>query len=77
MGLTLEGKTALVTGAGSGLGAAISDTLAEAGLTVAVTDMDQDSVDAKVKDITDKGGKALPFILDVTDPEAFEKPLPM
>lgn len=43
----LTGKTALVTGAASGIGAAIADALAEKGVRVAVVDMNADAATAK------------------------------
>lgn len=40
MDIRFEGKTAIVTGAGSGIGAAIAEELAEGGATVIVADLD-------------------------------------
>lgn len=72
MKLDFSGKTAIVTGAGSGLGAAIADALSAAGLTVAVADLNEDAVNAKVEEIRANGGNALPYIADVSDAEAVE-----
>ncbi|MDF1680366.1 SDR family NAD(P)-dependent oxidoreductase [Ponticaulis sp.] len=72
MELTFNGKTAFVTGAGSGLGSAIADTLATSGLTVAIADLNEDAINAKVDEIRANGGNALPYKLDVSDAEAVE-----
>ena len=63
----LTGKAALVTGAGSGIGAAISATFAAAGARVIVTDRDEPSAKATAERIIAKGGSAMAFALDVTD----------
>lgn len=72
MELTFKGKTAFVTGAGSGLGSAIADVLATSGLTVAIADLNEDAIHSKVDDIRANGGNALPYKLDVADAEAVE-----
>ncbi|HXW07900.1 MAG TPA: SDR family NAD(P)-dependent oxidoreductase [Vicinamibacterales bacterium] len=66
----LSGRTALVTGAGSGIGAAIAETLASAGAFVFATDRDEASARATASRIQDSGGRAAPLALDVTDEEA-------
>jgi NAD(P)-dependent dehydrogenase (short-subunit alcohol dehydrogenase family) len=56
-----EGKTALVTGGGSGLGEAISKDLARNGVKVVVVDIDLDGANRVVNEITAAGGTAVSF----------------
>ncbi|WP_024818936.1 SDR family NAD(P)-dependent oxidoreductase [Arthrobacter sp. 31Y] len=56
-----EGKTALVTGGGSGLGEAISKDLAKNGVNVVVVDVNLDAATRVAGEITADGGKAVPF----------------
>lgn len=63
----LEGKTALVTGAGGGVGAAVARGFAAAGAAVLVTDIDQSAAEKVSEQIVADGGAARPFALDVTD----------
>jgi 3-oxoacyl-[acyl-carrier protein] reductase len=63
----LTARSALVTGAGSGIGAAVSRALARAGARVLVTDLDEAAAAATAKAIADAGGVAEPFALDVRD----------
>jgi NAD(P)-dependent dehydrogenase (short-subunit alcohol dehydrogenase family) len=63
----IAGRVALVTGGGSGLGAAISRVLAEADATVIVGDVRVDRAEAIAADIRGRGGKANAVRLDVTD----------
>ncbi|GAA3271165.1 SDR family NAD(P)-dependent oxidoreductase [Paenarthrobacter aurescens] len=56
-----EGKTALVTGGGSGLGEAISKDLAKNGVNVVVVDVNLDAATRVAEQITADGGKAVPF----------------
>ncbi|MFJ6537484.1 SDR family NAD(P)-dependent oxidoreductase [Paenarthrobacter sp. NPDC091711] len=56
-----EGKTALVTGGGSGLGEAISKDLAKNGVNVVVVDVNLDAATRVAGQITADGGKAVPF----------------
>ncbi|NBP74289.1 MAG: SDR family NAD(P)-dependent oxidoreductase, partial [Alphaproteobacteria bacterium] len=55
----LDGEVALVTGGGDGFGRIASMTYANAGATVAVTDIDITKADAVVAEITNGGGHAV------------------
>jgi NAD(P)-dependent dehydrogenase (short-subunit alcohol dehydrogenase family) len=67
----LTGRVALVTGAGSGIGAATARALAAHGAAVAVTDIVSDSAEAVVKEIEQSGGRAIAQVLDVADEDAW------
>ena len=63
----LEGHTAIVTGASSGIGHAVAAGLADAGAAVVVNyRSDEDSADALVEQITGAGGKAIAVQADVS-----------
>ena len=66
----LDGRSALVTGAGTGVGAAIAEAFAAAGASVLVTDVDADAAAAVADGITSAGGRADSFALDVRDAAA-------
>jgi len=68
MDLKLEGRTALVTGAGSGIGAAVARQLAVLGVRIAITARRQEPLQALAAEIA-AGGAAAPLILsgDLTD----------
>jgi NAD(P)-dependent dehydrogenase (short-subunit alcohol dehydrogenase family) len=70
MNTDLTGKVALVTGGGSGIGAATCRTLAEAGAAVAVLDLRLAPAEAVAEAITAAGGRAIPIAADVTDEAA-------
>lgn len=61
------GKTAVVTGAGSGIGRSTAKLLAELGATVYVADLNGAAAIATASDINDAGGKATGHTVDVTD----------
>ena len=67
---SLNGRTALVTGASSGIGRHFALVLARAGACVAVAARRLDRLEALVEDIRAKGGRAVAVPLDVTEPES-------
>ncbi len=69
----LRGKVAIVTGGGSGIGAATSRLFAEEGASVVVTDLDEEAALRIAKEIDDAGGQAVGVKVDVTRKEEIEK----
>jgi 3-oxoacyl-[acyl-carrier protein] reductase len=67
MDLGLAGKTALVLGAGGGLGGAITRALAAEGARVAAADIDKAAAEATAGEITAAGGRALALGWDIAD----------
>lgn len=70
--LSLEGRAALVTGAGRGIGLACADALSEAGASVIVADVDPALAAAAVETLRAKGRRAEARQLDVTDSAGVE-----
>ena len=69
MNTDLNGKVALVTGGGSGIGEAACYTLARAGAAVAVLDLRPEPARAVAERIVAEGGRALPVVANVADEE--------
>lgn len=67
MAFDLDGKTAFITGASSGLGHRFALTLARAGARVALAARRVERLEALAQEIEGFGGRALCFELDVTD----------
>jgi 3-oxoacyl-[acyl-carrier protein] reductase len=65
--LTFTNRTALVTGAGRGIGRAIAETLARHGVTVICVSKSAESCGAAAEAITKAGGKARSLAVDVAD----------
>lgn len=68
--MSLEGRTAVVTGGGRGIGAATAHALAGAGAAVVVSARSADELDAVADAIRADGGRALAVPCDVSDPDA-------
>ncbi|MEZ5736425.1 MAG: SDR family NAD(P)-dependent oxidoreductase [Novosphingobium sp.] len=67
--MDLEGKRAVVTGAGSGIGRGIALTLAKHGVDVMVADVETDKAEAVVREAAANGVNTLRFAIDVRDPK--------
>lgn len=63
----LDGRVAIITGAGSGLGRATALRLAEAGAWVEITDLDAQAAARVAQEVKAAGGRAEAHALDVTD----------
>ena len=69
----LENKTALVTGAGSGIGRAIAKLYAKEGARVVVTDIDEKGGNETVRQVKDEGGEAVFLKADTSSPDDNKK----
>ncbi|MGB3866472.1 MAG: SDR family oxidoreductase [Xanthobacteraceae bacterium] len=70
MELGLSDKVAMVTGAGSGIGAAVAARLCAEGARVAVVDINQARAEAQAATLREAGGDALAIGCDVTDEQS-------
>jgi NAD(P)-dependent dehydrogenase (short-subunit alcohol dehydrogenase family) len=70
-GQDLAGRVALVTGAGSGIGAASARALAARGAAVAVTDLVGEAAERVAQTIEQHGGRAVAHVLDVVQEDAW------
>lgn len=68
----LEGKVAIVTGAGGGIGSAISRRLASSGARIVVNDLDEPAARAVAQEIEALGSEAIVNFGDVADMQAME-----
>src|SRR4051794_1992811 len=66
---SIAGKVAVVTGAASGMGRATAHLLADEGALVGLLDRDVDGAIEVAAEITDAGGRAAAWAVDVTEPE--------
>ncbi|MBL8863826.1 MAG: SDR family NAD(P)-dependent oxidoreductase [Planctomycetes bacterium] len=71
----LQAELCLVTGAGRGIGAAIARRAAAAGAAVIVAARSQDDCVAVANEIVERGGRAWPAYVDVTDPATLDQAL--
>ncbi|WP_179467169.1 SDR family NAD(P)-dependent oxidoreductase [Mycolicibacterium vinylchloridicum] len=65
--MRLEGKVAVITGAGSGLGRHCSQLFSAEGAKVAIVDIDSDRAEQTLKLVTEDGGDAIAITADVSD----------
>ena len=71
--MKLEGKVAIVTGGGKGIGEGIARCLAEEGADIAVVDIDGDNTEKVAAEVKSMGRKALPVTADITDEDGVAK----
>ncbi len=71
--LELAGRTAVVTGAGRGIGRAVARSLAEAGAAVVLAARTGREIEAVAAEISGEGHQALAVRCDVTDPASVER----
>ncbi|MEQ8801182.1 SDR family NAD(P)-dependent oxidoreductase [Haliea sp.] len=67
------GKTALVSGAGSGIGFAIASRFVEEGACVVLTDIDEEALEKRAQEITLGGGRTWSMGLDVSSERAWSR----
>jgi 3-oxoacyl-[acyl-carrier protein] reductase len=67
--MNLNGKVALVTGAGQGIGKVIAIKLAKNGASVVLNDLNKEGLNAVASEIENNGGKALPLEANVVNME--------
>ncbi len=73
MELSIDGKVAIVTGGGSGLGEATVASLAGEGVAVAVVDLDGERAEGVAARAREAGGKSIGLAADVSDPEQVDR----
>jgi NAD(P)-dependent dehydrogenase (short-subunit alcohol dehydrogenase family) len=65
--MRLQGKTALITGAGQGIGAAIAEAFVDQGATVCIADLNPETGRATAAALRRRGGVAMALVCDVAD----------
>jgi NAD(P)-dependent dehydrogenase (short-subunit alcohol dehydrogenase family) len=69
----LQGRTAIVTGAASGIGLAVAAAFVDAGMRVVMADVDEDNLRSQAARLAEQGGEILAVTADVRDPDAVER----
>jgi NAD(P)-dependent dehydrogenase (short-subunit alcohol dehydrogenase family) len=69
----LKGRTAVVTGAASGIGLAVVEAFTAAGMQVVMADIDEETLRSHARRLTDQGAEVLALGVDVRDPDAVER----
>lgn len=70
---SIEGKVAVITGAGGVLGGSIASSLSQAGAKIVVLDIRKENIDKKVEELQNLGGKAIGFECDVLSMESLKE----
>ncbi len=70
---SLDGKVAIITGSGNGIGKATAKMMAALGAKVMVCDVEEDSAQETVKEIVDLGGNAISNYCDITNNETIKE----
>jgi NAD(P)-dependent dehydrogenase (short-subunit alcohol dehydrogenase family) len=68
----LQGRTAVITGAASGIGLALAEAFASEGMHVVMSDVDPDALAAQAERLAGDGHTVHPVVADVSDPAAVE-----
>ncbi len=71
--MQLDGRVALVTGAGSGIGQASARLLAQEGAKVALLGRTEDELQRAAEEIRSSGGEAIPILGDTSQPEDMQR----
>jgi NAD(P)-dependent dehydrogenase (short-subunit alcohol dehydrogenase family) len=69
----LEGRTAVVTGAASGIGLAVAEAFGAAGMHVVMADLDEGNLRSHAARLDGQGAEVLAITADVRDPDAVER----
>lgn len=70
--MELKNKVAIVTGSGRGIGEGIARVLGRAGAAIVVMDMNPKNAESVAEAIAKDGGKAMPFVANVTQEETLQ-----
>ncbi|HEY5590528.1 MAG TPA: SDR family oxidoreductase [Paludibacter sp.] len=69
---SIEGKVAVITGAGGVLGGSIAKSFIKAGARVVAIDIQQENLDIRIQELTDEGGEAIGIVGNVLDITSLE-----
>jgi NADP-dependent 3-hydroxy acid dehydrogenase YdfG len=67
--MELDGRTAVVTGAASGIGLALTERFLDEGMSVVMADIEQPVLEREAARIAAAGGAVVPVVCDVSDPD--------
>ncbi|HSH77343.1 MAG TPA: SDR family NAD(P)-dependent oxidoreductase [Herpetosiphonaceae bacterium] len=71
--MRLQGRVALITGAGSGIGKATAVLMAKEGARIAALDVTEDAVKRTLRDIERDGGEAIALAADISQPDQMQR----